>query len=556
MTHLVLARKYRPRRFDEVVGQDLIVKTLKAAIGKDRVAHALLFTGGRGIGKTTIARLMAKAMVCLDRKDSEPCNRCQQCLAIDNFSSLDVVEIDGASHTGVDDIRDLRDSARYHPTSARYKIYIIDEVHMLSISAWNALLKILEEPPPHVMFIFATTEAHKIPKTILSRCQRYDFKRVGVSTIVAALEHIAGLEGFSIDRAGLRLIADLADGGLRDALSMTEQILGSQKDHYTADMVAEVLGVIDHQAVKQLCRHVLDREPSPALEIIRDAYEKGFDLCQLMEALTEKFRALSLCAHVDSDRITSILPDVDNGDLSLSQSYAKGDLKRLFAMALDGCAQVFSSPKPLYALELFVLRASLRPSMADATTIDFCLRKLDAILHNRPLPTAEAMLSKKAPTSPPPAHREPAKKRTEGGDTVMAFSKMLDELSKPMPALVGHLRHARPAVMNGQELLLTFEQSLHLEQAQRMMGHEAFVRALRSAFGPGISVRSELRRSADGGERPTAPTIAELDEKQRVKEKDQLLHRARSSDIVKKAIEIFGGDITEVEKIDIGPKGP
>ncbi len=316
MNHLVLARKYRPKNFYQVVGQDGVVATLKSAIESNRVAHAILFTGGRGIGKTTVARLLAKALVCLSLRKAEPCGECVQCKAVDNFSSLDVIEIDGASHTGVDDIRELRESARYQPASAKHKIFIIDEVHMLSISAFNALLKILEEPPAHVMFIFATTESHKIPKTILSRCQRYDFRRVSVDTIFETLKNAMKAEGFLIDDDGLKLIASLADGSLRDALSLAEQILSNERDHYSAEFIAESLVFVSHSAVKDVCHALIEGSVEPALLIIKNTYESGLDLCQLMDAIAERFRILSLCAHVEKSKASQILPGVDDIDFA------------------------------------------------------------------------------------------------------------------------------------------------------------------------------------------------------------------------------------------------
>ena len=241
MNHLVLARKYRPKTFDEVVGQDGAVKALKYAIEHNRMAHALLFCGSRGIGKTTLARIVAKALVC--EQANKPCNQCTQCKNIDSFNSLDVIEIDGASNTSVDDVRDLRENAKYQPNLAKYKIFIIDEVHMLSQSAFNALLKILEEPPAHIIFIFATTEVHKLPKTILSRCQRYDLKKFATTTIIDNLKAILKKENYIFDEAAILLLAKLADGSMRDALSLVEQTLLLGEKVYKESIVAQALEI-------------------------------------------------------------------------------------------------------------------------------------------------------------------------------------------------------------------------------------------------------------------------------------------------------------------------
>lgn len=544
MNHLVLARKYRPACFADVVGQDLIVKTIKSALTKNRMAHALLFTGGRGIGKTTIARIVAKAMVCLSPKDGEPCNACAQCVAIDNFSSLDVMEIDGASHTSVDDVRDLRDSARYQPTSAKYKIFIIDEVHMLSISAFNALLKILEEPPAHVVFIFATTESHKLPQTILSRCQRYDFKRLSVNTIYETLKNVVAKENFKIDDKGLLLIASLADGAMRDALSMCEQILSSGQDHYSSEHVAKILGVVSQQAIKELSESLLNKEVAPALFIIKDIYEKGLDLCQLMDGLTERFRMLSLCAHVEKDQALALL-DSEEAILESSR-FQKEDLKRLFAMAIEHLPQVYHSQKPLLSLELFVLKAALRPTLGDAMSINYCLQKLDAIMHNRPVPPEPAWFKEPAPIKKPQAVSTP--KETvipKSLDVLELFSKLVDETPKSLPGLSAHLRLGRPK-MTGEVLLITFDQSFHYERVIAQKNHPDLLKVVENIFG-NVTLKFELKSTPETAK---VKSVAELDEEKKQEQQKALYEKALNNPLVKKALEMFGGDITEVKQLE------
>lgn len=593
MRHLVLARKYRPRSFDQVVGQDVIVKTLQSALQKGRIAHAMLFTGGRGIGKTTIARIVAKALVCLNRTELGPCGTCVQCVAIDNFSSLDVVEIDGASHTGVDDIRELRDSTRYQPTSAAYKIFIIDEVHMLSLSAFNALLKILEEPPPHVVFILATTEVHKIPKTILSRCQRYDFKRVSKETIFLALKDIVAREAISVDDDGLRLVASLADGSMRDSQSLAEQVFADAKEHYTADDVANALGVVSSRAVNDLCDALINHSVPDALVIVKDVYEKGFDLCQLMEAVTERFRALSLCAHVEREQVSGILDSIDDSDIAHAQQLDKNDLKRLFAMALDGMSQVFQAQRPLFAMELFVLRAALRPALSDAATISYCLQKLDAIMHSRPLPDAQPSTNARAPERGVPLSFSSSSSMTVSGSTSLSslkdaspkpfptsalpesgtaktrvdlqkpqapatkspstnkmemFGTLVRTMSTKEPALASHLRHARPEFDGEGVVKLYFEQSLHYEQIQAPTSYERVRAAIKATFGSSWEPQCVLQKNQPTGLK-NVKTVAEIDADMQIQEKKALLERAHSNPLVKKALEIFGGDITEVKRV-------
>ena len=248
-SYQVLARKWRPQRFGEVSGQEHELRTLTNAVAKGRVAHAYLFCGPRGVGKTTAARLLARALNCKQGPTAEPCGVCEACAEITLGSAMDVAEIDGASNNGVDDVRAIRENARFLPARDRFKIYIIDEVHMLSQAAFNALLKTLEEPPPHVKFIFATTEAHKVPETIVSRCQLHTFRRIPLALVVARLAQVAKSEGFKLGEGALALIARQAEGGLRDALSLLDQVVSACGDDPTAELVADALGAVDRRSV-------------------------------------------------------------------------------------------------------------------------------------------------------------------------------------------------------------------------------------------------------------------------------------------------------------------
>src|SRR5919198_2292029 len=264
MSYLVLSRKWRPQTFAEVVGQEHVTRTLRNALSSGRVAHAFLFTGPRGVGKTTTARLLAKALNCERGPTPDPCNTCSNCTEIASGTALDVLEIDGASHTGVDNIRDLTEGVQYRPVKSRFRVVIIDEVHMLSNAAFNALLKTLEEPPPHVKFIFATTEAHKILQTILSRCQRYDFKRIPLRELIQRLRVLAEREELTVDEAGLGPGAREADGSLRDAESLIDQVVAWSGGTVNEQTVREALGVADRQALFRVVETVLARDPAQA----------------------------------------------------------------------------------------------------------------------------------------------------------------------------------------------------------------------------------------------------------------------------------------------------
>jgi len=279
MSYQVLALKYRPQTFDDVIGQNHVTTTLKNAISSNRVAHAILFTGPRGTGKTTIARILAKAMNCKNGPSSLPCNTCRICKEIIEGHCTDVFEIDGASNNSVDQVRDLRENVTYMPSSAKYKIYIIDEVHMLSTAAFNALLKTLEEPPEHVMFIFATTEVHKIPSTILSRCQRHDLIRVPVELISSHLKLLCEKEGFFVKKESIELIAREADGSIRDGLSLLDRILSSTaKKEIDPAWILNAIGVIDHQLMHDICTSIFEKNGAKIIEIIEKVNDSGIDL--------------------------------------------------------------------------------------------------------------------------------------------------------------------------------------------------------------------------------------------------------------------------------------
>ncbi|MBN2062792.1 MAG: DNA polymerase III subunit gamma/tau [Deltaproteobacteria bacterium] len=292
MAYEVLARKWRPMLFEEVIGQEHITRTIMNAIISNRLAHAYLFSGARGVGKTSVARILARAINCRDNRDGNPCNKCISCTEIINGSSVDVQEIDGASNRGIDEIRELRDNIKYMPSSNRYRVYIIDEVHMLTLPAFNALLKTLEEPPPHVKFIFATTEPHKVPVTILSRCQRFDFRRIPVNLIVKHLEMVTAKEGIDITPSGLSIIAREAEGSMRDAESLLDQVasfIGSQIDD---NSIADVLGIIDRKLIFEASGAILDGSADKCIEIVDKVYNYGYDIKEFYRAIMDQFRNL------------------------------------------------------------------------------------------------------------------------------------------------------------------------------------------------------------------------------------------------------------------------
>ncbi len=292
MAYEVLARKWRPQVFEDVIGQEHITRTLINAIKSGRLSHAYLFSGPRGVGKTTVARILAKAINCEKGEPGVPCNECPSCTEITNGSSVDVQEIDGASNRGIDEIRELRESTKYMPSSSRYRIYIIDEVHMLTKEAFNALLKTLEEPPAHVKFIFATTESHKVPVTILSRCQRFDFKRISPAQCIDHLEKMTEREGIECSRTGLAIIAKQAEGSMRDAQSLLDQVISFTGSKVEDANITEVLGIIDRDIIFDTSRAIIEGEPQKCLEIVDHIYNYGSDIKEFYRALMDQFRNL------------------------------------------------------------------------------------------------------------------------------------------------------------------------------------------------------------------------------------------------------------------------
>ena len=321
MSYTALYRKFRPNEFEDVKGQDAIVRTLKNQINADRIGHAYLFCGTRGTGKTTVAKIFAKAVNCEHPVDGSPCGECAMCKSIAAGTSMNVIEIDAASNNGVDNIREIREEVTYRPTEGKYKVYIIDEVHMLSIGAFNALLKTLEEPPEYVIFILATTEAHKIPITILSRCQRYDFKRISIETIAARLRELIDKEGWDVEDKAVRYIAKMADGSMRDSLSLLDQCAAFyMNETLTYDHVLEVLGAVDTEVFSRLLRQLLAMDVHQVIETVDELVMQGRELSQLAADFTWYLRNLLLVK--SSDNMEDVL-DVSSENLALLKEEAQ-----------------------------------------------------------------------------------------------------------------------------------------------------------------------------------------------------------------------------------------
>jgi DNA polymerase-3 subunit gamma/tau len=419
MSYVVLARKWRPMRFEDLVGQDHVSRTLGNAIDSGRVAHAFLFTGVRGVGKTTSARILAKALNCLGDPDTTPpgkdpgptvtpCLKCAACLEIAQGSDVDVREIDGASYTGVDDVRKLQDSLPYRPARDRFKIVIVDEVHMLSQNAWNAFLKTLEEPPPHVKFIFATTEVHKVPITILSRVQRFDFKLIPTQVIAGRLRYVLEQEKIESDEAALGVIAREAAGSMRDAMSLLDQVIAWGGAKLTGEDVARVLGVASRKVLHDIAGALVRGEAAGALNVIAELANQGYDTAHVARDLLALLRDVVVAKVCKQPAGLLDLADEEVRDVTeLAETTHADDLIRLHQGFSQGFDDVVRSGQPRAALEMLLVRLARRPALLP---IDELVRRLAALEQRlgAPRPAQPAQGSQPAQPSHPPPSRAAA----------------------------------------------------------------------------------------------------------------------------------------------------
>lgn len=373
-----LYRKYRPQTFDDVVGQMAVTQTLKTQLLTDKMSHAYLFTGSRGTGKTSCAKILAKAVNCLNPESGNPCNRCSACRSIDEGSCMDVLEIDAASNNGVDNVRDLRDDAIYTPSQVKKRVYIIDEVHMLSISAFNALLKIIEEPPEHLLFILATTELHKVPATILSRCQRFSFRRISQEDIAARLQFVAYQENIDMDESAARVLARLADGGMRDGLSLLDQVASATTGELTADRVYTCLGIAGEQLCAEMMGYIGAHNTKSALELFNRLYTEGKDLTALLDELACLTRDLLIMKTAPNTGITLLSGIATEGEVAaLIEQFSTGELIRIMTLLQQTMAGFTRSSSRRTDAELCIMNLCQPELSLDAESLNARLTRLE-----------------------------------------------------------------------------------------------------------------------------------------------------------------------------------
>ena len=373
-----LYRKYRPQTFDDVSGQQAVTQTLKTQLTTGKMSHAYLFTGSRGTGKTSCAKILAKAVNCLNPQDGNPCNCCEACRAIDSGACMDVLEIDAASNNGVDNVRDLRDDAIYTPSQVKMRVYIIDEVHMLSISAFNALLKIIEEPPEHLLFILATTELHKVPATILSRCQRFSFRRISQEDIAARLQYVAYQENIDLDDSAARVLARLADGGMRDGLSLLDQCASATNGELTAERVYACLGIAGERKCGELMGYIAAHDTGSALALFNRLYSEGKDLGALLDELACLTRDLLILKTAPQAGITMLSGVAGDAEAAkLSQAFSGGELMRMIGRIEETLAGFTRSASRRVDAELCMISLCQPELQLDAESLNARLTRLE-----------------------------------------------------------------------------------------------------------------------------------------------------------------------------------
>lgn len=564
MSYLVLARKWRPKTFDDLIGQEYITRTLKNAISTGKTAHALILSGPRGVGKTSTARIIAKALNCEKGPTTESCSVCSFCREISEGKSLDVLEIDAASHTGVNDIREIIENVRYVPNSGKTKVYIIDEAHMLSQSAFNALLKTLEEPPPHVLFIMATTESHKIPVTILSRCQRYNFKKVPTEKIKEKIKTVTSSEGIKIPEETLYLVAEEADGSMRDALSLLDQLIatfGAEIEHEDA---ARVLGISDKALIKSALGAIFARNPKRCIETLNEATEKGASPKRFAEDLLKLIRNALLIKVCGKESVSDLSDEEKKEIEKISAGVSAETVETLFKLMLEGAEEVQRSFYTQMALEATLVKLTL---VSPAVPLDDILGRIEALSkkigtgslafqqprdpQKSPMETREKSVSY---NEPPPANSfsapvsavsaadeifphsgEPADINTSGNSDTGDF---VNYVRSKKPITAKGLEHADKVTADESTLRIEFfTSSIHSDHLLRQDAQRILKQFSKEFFNRDLTVKVELK-SQSGAERDyPSPKL------QNAKIKEEIYEEP----IVQDALDIFGGKIVKIK---------
>ncbi len=576
MDYQVSARKYRPGTFDDVIGQPHVVQTLVNAVSTKRIAQAYLFSGTRGVGKTTVARILAKALNCEQGPTGTPCGTCLNCTEIAQGRSVDVIEIDGASNTSVDDVREIRENVKFTPFKGAYRVYIIDEVHMLSNSAFNALLKTLEEPPSHVVFIFATTEIHKIPATILSRCQHYNFRRIAKTEVIARLRHVAEQDGIAIEDRSLAALARASEGSMRDGLSLLDQAVAfGGKSIVHADLEA-LLGAVPQELLRSLIRAVISQDSAAGLRTLAQLIEGGHELRAYCADVVEYLRNL-LVVSVTPQQEWSMLMEASPDDLAQLEadkaSFAPEQIQQLFALFTQAEDALRLSAHPRFVLEMAAVKAT-RLLRQEAFTTEQPARAASsgrppqpapvqaekpalARPAGAPVPPRAAPPSGKALTSVAPPAQPPLPKpaaavahpttsiRTQA--VTLNWERFQEEVGQSFPNIAPFLEMGRLVGIEANVVTIGFTKQATvargmLEKADNVQALSALCERL---SGQPVRLRVVELTEAD----PPGPTMAQIRAAKEQEQKVVLFERAKAHPVVKEALEIFGAELADVRAV-------
>ena len=497
-----LYRKWRPKTFDDVVSQPHITTTLKNQIISGKTAHAYLFTGSRGTGKTTCARIFAKAVNCENGKDGMPCCECEICKAADNGSLGDIIEIDAASNASVNDIRELREGVMFTPEMCRYKVYIIDEVHMLSVGAFNALLKTMEEPPPHVKFILATTEIQKVPATIVSRCQHFDFNRIKTEDIVARLTYIAGQEGFTLHEDAAELIARLSDGGMRDALSLLDQCVAFSDD-ITLETVSNASGIAGRDYLFDILENIADKNAAEALRKVNELHSMSKDLKVLAGELLEQMRNVMLAATIDNGKdLITCLPEELKRIEGIAQRMSLNEILGCISVLQESSERFARSTSKRIELEMCIIRLctsaggkgmAVTTSMPDPELAKRLARLEEAVKNGTVINTEDTEKAVEAPAKPEP---DPDFKKVDPKDIqpIQNWQGLIEEISRRNPAISGFLKKSK-AFVGGKTVFIIVDNDFFYQQFRKLNAPELIQEVLKENFGQTFNIKAKSAKN-------------------------------------------------------------